>query len=55
MKFILIFGLLVAALVLLKVTPHYHCWGPEGGLFVAASDMTGECRLKGALVELRKF
>lgn len=55
MKFILIFGLVVAALILLKVTPHYHCWGPEGGLFVATSDMTGECRLKGVLLQPRRF
>jgi len=55
MKFILIFGLVVAAVVLLKVTPHYHCWGPEGGLFMAASDMTGDCRFNGVLFELRRF
>ena len=53
MKLVLIFALVVAALILIKATPHYHCWGPEGGLFMATSDMTGECRLNGVLLERR--
>lgn len=53
MKVVVLLAILVAVVLLVKVTPHYHCWGPDGGLFIAASDMTGECELRGLLVQLR--
>lgn len=55
MKIIVLFAAVVAVAILLRITPHYHCWGPQGGLFIAASNMTGECEFRGVLLELRRF
>lgn len=54
MKIIVLLAAVVAVVMLLRITPHYHCWGPQGGLFIATNDMTGECELKGVLLELRR-